>query len=260
MVSELLPAASEKSEGTTITFLGKEIRVLSMSETLHRRPDIAIFSAGASASLEWAPLFAEQGTFVIDNSSAWRMDPEIPLVVPEVNPHDLSPEKKIIANPNCSTIQMVVALYPLHKAFRIKRVVVSTYQSVTGSGAKGKFQLEGERRGEVVKQFYPHPIDLNVIPEAGSFEGDEYTSEELKLELKNQRQATKTVLDQAADPGQAVKELAPLAQKMAEQQRQVVRQLPTTDERLRLLEKGLRPTNSPPVGKIISTNRNLMDW
>lgn len=186
-ISELLPAASKRSEGKSIHFRGNEVRVLGMSEAVERKPDIAIFSAGASASLEWAPRFAEKGTFVIDNSSAWRMDPLIPLVVPEVNPHDLSPEKKIIANPNCSTIQMVVALHPLHKAFTIKRVVVATYQSVTGSGAKGKFQLEGERKGEEVARAYPHPIDLNVIPEAGTFENDEYTSEELKLERETQK-------------------------------------------------------------------------
>ena len=181
MVSELLPAASEKSEGTTITFLGKEIRVLSMSETLHRRPDIAIFSAGASASLEWAPRFAEQGTFVIDNSSAWRMDPEIPLVVPEVNPHDLSPEKKIIANPNCSTIQMVMALAPLHRKYKIKRLVVATYQSVTGTGVKAVAQMENERAGIKGDMAYAHPIDKNCFPHGGSFQPDGYTTEEQKL-------------------------------------------------------------------------------
>jgi aspartate-semialdehyde dehydrogenase len=146
-----------------------------------RKPHIALFSAGASASKEWAPRFAEAGCTVIDNSSAWRKDAGIPLIVPEINGHVLGKKDKIIANPNCSTIQMVMVLAPLHKIYKIKRVVVATYQSVTGSGAKGWNQLEHERKGDDSKKFFPHRIDLNLIPQAGDFAGEGYTTEEEKL-------------------------------------------------------------------------------
>jgi aspartate-semialdehyde dehydrogenase len=158
-----------------------ELKIISLEEAVHQSPDIAIFSAGGSTSKAWAEKFARQGTFVIDNSSAWRLYNHVPLVVPEINGHTITPETKIIANPNCSTIQMVLALAPLHKAFRIKRLVVSTYQSVTGSGMKGMSQLANEQKGIAGEKAYPHPIHLNVIPHGGDFNKDGYTSEEQKL-------------------------------------------------------------------------------
>jgi len=180
-VELLIPAASDKSTGQSVFFNGKELKVVSVKEAVEAKPDIAIFSAGAAVSKKWAPVFAEAGITVIDNSSAWRMDAAVPLVVPEINAAILTKKDKIIANPNCSTIQLVMVLAPLQKRYGIKRVVVSTYQSVTGSGAKAVDQLMGERDGKTVEKVYPHPIDLNVLPHAGDFETDGYTTEELKL-------------------------------------------------------------------------------
>jgi aspartate-semialdehyde dehydrogenase len=180
-VTELLPAASERSVGKEITFRGKPVKVVSVQEAIDARPAFAIFSAGATASKEWAPLFAANGTVVIDNSSAWRMDPGVPLVVPEINSHSIKKGDRIIANPNCSTIQMVMALAPLHKKYRIKRLVVATYQSVTGTGVRAVAQMENERAGIKGEMAYPHPIDLNCFPHGGSFQADGYTTEEQKL-------------------------------------------------------------------------------
>jgi aspartate-semialdehyde dehydrogenase len=175
------PVASERSAGKSITYRGKEYKVVGLAGAVAMKPDIALFSAGAGVSREWAPRFAEAGCTVIDNSSAWRTKPEIPLVVPEINAHILGKKDKIIANPNCSTIQMVLVLAPLHRKYHIERVVVATYQSVTGSGAKGWDQLESERKGNDDKKFYPHRIDLNLIPQAGDFAEEGYTTEEVKL-------------------------------------------------------------------------------
>jgi len=186
-VDELIPVASERSVGKEIEFKGKGFKVVSMQDAIAAKPDVALFSAGGSTSLEWAPKFAEVGTTVIDNSSAWRMDKNKPLVVPEVNAQVLKATDKIIANPNCSTIQMVVALQPLHKKYRIKRVVVSTYQSVTGTGKKAVDQLMGERTRELhgETQDYPmaykYQIDLNVIPQIDVFLENGYTKEEMKM-------------------------------------------------------------------------------
>jgi aspartate-semialdehyde dehydrogenase len=180
-VTELLPAASERSVGKEITFRGKPVKVVSVQEAIDAKPAFAIFSAGATASKEWAPMFAANGTVVIDNSSAWRMDPSVPLVVPEINSHSIKKGDRIIANPNCSTIQMVMALAPLHKKYRIKRLVVATYQSVTGTGVKAVAQMENERAGIKGEMAYPHPIDLNCFPHGGSFQADGYTTEEQKL-------------------------------------------------------------------------------
>ncbi|TCC94485.1 aspartate-semialdehyde dehydrogenase [Pedobacter frigiditerrae] len=181
-LTELIPVASEKSVGKLITFKGKQFPIVSMDTAIGMRPDIALFSAGGGTSLEHAPRFKEAGTTVIDNSSAWRMDPAIPLVVPEVNAHILSLDNKIIANPNCSTIQMVVALKPLHDKYRIKRVVVSTYQSVTGTGVKAVDQMMNERKGIYDGEMaYPYQIDLNVIPQIDVFTENGYTKEEMKM-------------------------------------------------------------------------------
>jgi len=179
--TEILAVASEKSIGKKIDFNGEKIEVIGMKQAISLKPDIALFSAGGSTSLQWAPEFAKAGTTVIDNSSAWRMHENIKLVVPEVNAQVLTKNDKIIANPNCSTIQMVVALAPLHKKYNIKRVVVSTYQSVTGTGVKAVQQLENERKGIKGEMAYPHPIDLNCFPHGGSFEDNGYTTEETKL-------------------------------------------------------------------------------
>lgn len=179
--NELLLVASERSIGQNIKFRGKEYTVISAEEAIALNPDIAIFSAGGGTSLNLAPKFAKVGTTVIDNSSAWRMDKNVPLVVPEINGKILNRNDKIIANPNCSTIQLVMALSPLHKKYEIKRVVVSTYQSVSGSGAKGVAQLMDEKAGKTAEKFYPHQIELNVLPQAGDFEENDYTSEENKL-------------------------------------------------------------------------------
>lgn len=181
-IDELYPVASERSVGKKILFKKQDLTVIGLQEAVDKSPDIAIFSAGGQTSKDWAPKFADKGTFVIDNSSAWRMNKEIPLVVPEINGAVLNKDSKIIANPNCSTIQMVMALAPLHRAFGIDRLVISTYQSVTGSGAKAVRQMQDERicRPQV-QMFYPHPIDMNLIPHGGDFLENGYTSEEEKL-------------------------------------------------------------------------------
>ncbi|MFZ1691563.1 MAG: aspartate-semialdehyde dehydrogenase [Flavobacteriales bacterium] len=180
-VDELLPVASAKSVGSTIRFCGKEVPVIGMEEAIARKPDIALFSAGGSTSLEWAPRFTEVGCTVIDNSSAWRMHADKKLIVPEINGHLLAPEDRIIANPNCSTIQLVMALAPLHRAYQAKRVVVSTYQSVTGTGMKAVKQMNNERDGVSDEKAYPFPIDRNVIPRCDAFLDNGYTKEEMKV-------------------------------------------------------------------------------
>lgn len=180
-LTELIPVASEKSVGKEITFKGKKYKVHSMADAIAAKPHIALFSAGGSTSLEWAPKFAEAGITVIDNSSAWRMDATKKLVVPEINARELKSTDKIIANPNCSTIQMVVALNPLHKKYKIKRVVVSTYQSVTGTGVKAVDQLMNERAGKEGEMAYKYKIDLNVIPQIDVFTDNGYTKEEMKM-------------------------------------------------------------------------------
>jgi len=182
-----IPVASPKSIGKTIEFNGSQTIVYSNEDALRQRPDIAIFSAGSAVSKEWAPRYAAIGTFVIDNSSAWRMDSEIPLIVPEINSHILSKKDKIIANPNCSTIQLAMVIAPLHKAFNIKRIVISTYQSVTGTGEKAVRQLENERKGVKGEMAYPHPIDLNLFPHGGAFLPNGYTTEEMKLVFETQK-------------------------------------------------------------------------
>ncbi len=189
-VTELLPVASESSIGKTIHFKNQAIPIISIAEAVEKRPAIAIFSAGGTVSKEWAPKFAENGTYVVDNSSAWRMEANIPLIVPEVNPQHLQKDKFIIANPNCSTIQMVVALKPLHDQLGLKRIVVSTYQSVTGTGQKAVTQLFNERKGVDGPTVYPHPIDLNVLPHIDVFLENGYTKEEMKMMLE-----TKKIMD-----------------------------------------------------------------
>jgi aspartate-semialdehyde dehydrogenase len=180
-ISELFPVASERSVGTEITFNNKNYKVIGLEEAVRIKPDIALFSAGGETSLEWAPKFAEAGTTVIDNSSAWRMDPSKKLVIPEINASLLSSEDKIIANPNCSTIQLLMALKPLHDTYKIKRVVVSTYQSITGTGVKAVQQLENEYRQEKGEMAYPYPIHRNAIPQCDVFTDNGYTKEEMKL-------------------------------------------------------------------------------
>jgi len=180
-VSQLFPAASERSVGKEIIFKGKPVKVVSVMEAVEARPEFAIFSAGASTSKEWAPVFAKNGTVVIDNSSFWRMDKNVPLIVPEINSHVIKKGDRIIANPNCSTIQMVMALAPLHRKYKIKRLVVATYQSVTGTGVKAVAQMENERLGIKGEMVYAHPIDKNCFPHGGSFQPDGYTTEEQKL-------------------------------------------------------------------------------
>ena len=181
-IDELIVAASERSIGKEIVFRGKTHQVISVEDAINACPDIAIFSAGAAASRQYAPQFAEKGTYVIDNSSAWRMDDNVPLVVPEINADTITSETHIIANPNCSTIQMVMALAPLHKTLDIKRLVIATYQSVSGSGLKGINQLNKEESGETPeKRAYPHQIYRNVLPHGGDFCENGYTTEEEKL-------------------------------------------------------------------------------
>jgi aspartate-semialdehyde dehydrogenase len=180
-VTALIPVASERSIGKEITFKGKQYKIVSMQDAIDAKPSVAIFSAGGSTSLEWAPKFAEAGIAVIDNSSAWRMDATKKLIVPEVNASSLTAQDKIIANPNCSTIQMVVVLKPLHDRYKIKRVVVSTYQSVTGTGVKAVTQLMNERNGIVGEMAYKYPIDMNAIPHIDSFLENGYTKEEMKM-------------------------------------------------------------------------------
>jgi len=180
-VTELFPVASERSIGKTIEFKEEPIKIISIEEALEKQPDFAFFSAGGKISLEWAPKFAEAGTIVIDNSSAWRLDPAIKLIVPEVNGKTLSSADRIIANPNCSTIQLVMALKPLHRRYKIKRVIVSTYQSVSGSGMAGIEQLQNEQQDIKSKMLYPYPIHQNAIPHCDEFEENGYTKEEMKL-------------------------------------------------------------------------------
>ena len=180
-ITELIPVASEKSVGKEITYQGKQYKVVSMTDAIAMKPQIALFSAGGNTSLEWAPKFAEAGITVIDNSSAWRMDQTKKLIVPEINATQLTANDKIIANPNCSTIQLVVVLNPLHQKYKIKRVVVSTYQSVTGTGVKAVEQLMNERAGKQGEMAYKYTIDLNVIPQIDVFTENGYTKEEMKL-------------------------------------------------------------------------------
>lgn len=186
-VTTFIPVASERSVGKEIDFQGKKWSVVSMEMAIAMHPDIALFSAGGSTSLTYAPKFAETGTVVIDNSSAWRMDPTKKLIVPEVNVTELTASDKIIANPNCSTIQMVVALKPLHDKYKIKRIVVSTYQSVTGTGVKAVTQLMNERQNIDGEKAYPYPIDMNVIPQIDVFLDNGYTKEEMKMILETQK-------------------------------------------------------------------------
>jgi len=186
-VDELLLVASERSVGKKIKFKGQEISVISIPTAIEKRPDIALFSAGGNTSLEWAPKFAEVGTTVIDNSSAWRMDFSKKLVVPEINASQLTKADKIIANPNCSTIQMVMVLAPLHVKYKIKRIVVSTYQSVSGTGVKAVEQLENEIAGKEGEMAYPYPIHKNAIPHCDIFEENGYTKEEMKLVRETQK-------------------------------------------------------------------------
>ena len=191
-ITELFPVASEKSIGSELDFGGLTYPVIGLQAALDKKPDIAIFSAGGAISLEWAPKFADVGTVVIDNSSAWRMDPTKKLIVPEINGHLLSLSDKIIANPNCSTIQLVMVLAPLHKKYAIKRVVVSTYQSITGTGVKAVQQMENERSGVQAEMAYKYPIDKNCIPQCDDFMDNGYTKEEMKLSNE-----TKKILDPA---------------------------------------------------------------
>ena len=180
-VTELIPVASERSIGKEVSFKGKKYKIVSADDAIAARPAVALFSAGGSTSLEWAPKFAAAGITVIDNSSAWRMDPSKKLVVPELNADALTASDKIIANPNCSTIQLVVALNPLHKKYTVKRIVVSTYQSVTGTGVKAVTQLMNERKGIQGEMAYKYPIDMNAIPQIDVFLDNGYTKEEMKL-------------------------------------------------------------------------------
>ena len=189
-ITELIPVASEKSVGMQIEFGGLTFPVVNLETAVAMKPDVAIFSAGGETSLAWAPKFAEVGTTVIDNSSAWRMDPTKKLIIPEINGHLLTAEDKIIANPNCSTVQLLLALAPLHKAYKIKRVVVSTYQSITGTGVKAVQQMENERANIQGDMAYAYPIDKNCIPHCDSFEENGYTKEEMKLTNE-----TKKILD-----------------------------------------------------------------
>ena len=191
-ITELIPVASEKSVGMEMEFGGLKCKVVSLDTAVSMKPDVAIFSAGGDTSLAWAPKFAKVGTVVIDNSSAWRMDPTKKLVVPEINGDVLTKEDLIIANPNCSTIQLVLALAPLHKKYGVKRVVVSTYQSITGTGVKAVQQMENERAGQNGEMAYHYPIDKNCIPQCDVFTDNGYTKEELKLTNE-----TKKILDPA---------------------------------------------------------------
>ena len=186
-IDELLLVASERSVGKKLSFKGQEHTVIGLETAVAARPDIAIFSAGGGTSLEWAPKFAEVGTTVIDNSSAWRMDPSKKLVVPEINASILTQEDKIIANPNCSTIQMVMALFPLHQKYQMKRVIVSTYQSVSGTGVKAVQQLENEMAGVEGEMAYPYPINRNALPHCDVFMENGYTKEEMKLAREPQK-------------------------------------------------------------------------
>ena len=194
MHTELILVASPRSVGKTVTYEGKEIIITSMEDAIAAKPDIAIFSAGGETSLAYAPKFAEAGTTVVDNSSAWRMSPDHKLIVPEINAHILTNEDKIIANPNCSTIQMVLALCPLHKAYGVKRVIVSTYQSISGTGVKAIKQLENEKNNRTGEMAYPYPINENCLPHCDVFLENGYTKEEMKLTNE-----TKKILDETID-------------------------------------------------------------
>jgi len=180
-VDTIIVAASERSTGKELTFRGKPVKVVSVMEAVEEAPDLALFSAGAAVSREWAPVFAQVGTVVIDNSSAWRMEKGIPLVVPEINARVITQKDKIIANPNCSTIQMLMAIAPLHKEYIIRRLVISTYQSVTGTGVRAVTQMENERQGISGEMVYPWPIDKNCLPHCDVFVDNGYTKEEMKL-------------------------------------------------------------------------------
>jgi aspartate-semialdehyde dehydrogenase len=186
-ITELIPVASEKSVGKEIHFKDNTFKVVSMQEAIECRPDIALFSAGGAISLEFAPQFAAVGTVVIDNSSAFRMDADKKLIVPEINAHELTSSDKIIANPNCSTVQMVLALSSLHREYKVKRLVISTYQSITGTGVKAVQQLENELNGVKDQMAYPYPIHKNAIPHCDTFEENGYTKEEMKLVLETQK-------------------------------------------------------------------------
>lgn len=186
-ITELIPVASERSKGTKVKYAGTEYTVMTADEAIARKPQLALFSAGGGPSKELAPLFAEAGCYVVDNSSAWRMDPAKKLIVPEVNGDALTKEDLIIANPNCSTIQMVMVLHPLQQRYGIKRVVVSTYQSVTGTGQKAVKQLLDERAGGTEYNVYPHPIDMNLIPQIDVFGDNDTTKEELKMMLETNK-------------------------------------------------------------------------
>lgn len=180
-ITELIPVASEKSVGKEVEYQGKKYKIVGLQTAVDMKADIAIFSAGGGTSLDWAPKFAEAGTTVIDNSSAWRMNPNNKLIVPEINAHELTASDKIIANPNCSTIQMVMVLNPLHKKYKVKRVIVSTYQSITGTGVKAVEQLKNEQAGIKGEMAYPYPIDKNCLPQCDVFTDNGYTKEEMKL-------------------------------------------------------------------------------
>ncbi len=191
-ISELIPVASERSVGKMVSYRGKEYPIVSMQTAVDMKPNIAIFSAGGSTSLEWAPKFAEVGCTVVDNSSAWRMDPDKKLIVPEINGSLLTKEDKIIANPNCSTIQLVMCLAPLHKKYGVKRVIVSTYQSVSGTGKAAIDQMEAERAGQNAEKVYPYDIDMNCLPHCDVFQDNGYTKEEMKLTKE-----TKKIVDES---------------------------------------------------------------
>ncbi|MGM0666384.1 MAG: aspartate-semialdehyde dehydrogenase [Bacteroidota bacterium] len=180
-VGELLPAASALSAGKEIYFRGKSYRIMNIPEVLEMNPDIALFSAGSAVSLQWAPLFAEKGCIVIDNSSAWRMNKDVPLIIPEINSSSIKKDNRIIANPNCSTIQLLMVMAPLHRAYGIKRMIISTYQSVTGTGKKAVEQLDNEIKGKQGEMAYPHPIFMNCLPHCDAFLDNGYTREEMKL-------------------------------------------------------------------------------
>jgi aspartate-semialdehyde dehydrogenase len=186
-VTELIPVASERSVGQTVKFMGKEYPVVSPDTAIAMKPSLALFSAGGSVSRELAPRFAAAGCRVVDNSSAWRMDPDVKLIVPEVNGDTLTADDMIIANPNCSTIQMVMVLNPIHKAYGVKRVVVSTYQSVSGTGQKAVAEMMNQRAGSDVHEVYPYPIDLNILPHIDVFTENGYTKEEMKMSMETMK-------------------------------------------------------------------------
>lgn len=193
-----LPVASEKSVGRVVNFAGKEYTVMDVQEAIKQKPDYAVFSAGSETSLRWANEFVKAGTIVIDNSSAWRMHPDIALVIPEVNGHILNQDTRIIANPNCSTIQMLMALFPIYRQYGIRKIVVSTYQSVSGSGYKGISQLEEEQKGNTQSRYYKHPIHENCLPQCDDFNEDGYTREEMKLVLETHKIFGDDTIDIAA--------------------------------------------------------------